>query len=282
MNNNSFIGFTAISEDKTQLNGNYLLPKGKPKAVIIIVHGLGGHSARFLQSARLFASQNYASVSIDLRGHGESEGKRGHAKNLECYLNDIEAAIIKSNELFPDIPKFIYGNSMGGILALKTAINHSSLIKGAILTAPWFKLTKPIHKGLLFILKTLNKIHPKFTISSKVRSSQLRSNPQSQEEARQDPLVHKRISARVFCFINALGHTLLTDRSKISIPILIIHGISDTVTDAKASETFSLLHKETCCFTPLKNTMHEIHMEEDNTFIYHNMDKWMTNILNKI
>ena len=61
-----------------------------PKAVICIVHGLGEHSGRYMHVADFFVQNNISVFAFDLRGHGKSQGNRGHTPSHEILLDDVE------------------------------------------------------------------------------------------------------------------------------------------------------------------------------------------------
>jgi alpha-beta hydrolase superfamily lysophospholipase len=253
------------------------LPKNKPLAIIYIVHGLGGHSGRFDNLAKKIIQRNIAVIGIDLRGHGRSKGKRGHVKQINDFLNDIHAALVHGCKLLPDkLPKFIYGNSMGGTLALEYLFKINADFNGVILTAPWFKLSNPPKKISRFLIYKLSMLWPGYILKSKVRSNHLRSDIKRQEEARKDSLVHKKISARLFKLIYELGTSfLVSSEKKTDLPIMIFHGENDPVTDSIASKKFYLLHKDQCELHILKNTLHEVHMEEKSGEMIDKIVQWI-------
>ena len=70
------------SKDGSNLMYYSWLPNKKIKVAIGIIHGLGEHSSRYDDFAEYFCKKGYGVYSIDLRGHGKSEGKKGHVNNL--------------------------------------------------------------------------------------------------------------------------------------------------------------------------------------------------------
>ncbi len=57
--------------------------------VIVLVHGLGEHSGRYRHWAEKFCGANIAFAAFDLRGHGQSEGRRGNIPSMDISLSDI-------------------------------------------------------------------------------------------------------------------------------------------------------------------------------------------------
>lgn len=53
-------------------------PTEKPRALLLVVHGLAEHSGRYANIAHHFVAKDYAIYGFDYRGHGKSEGLRGY------------------------------------------------------------------------------------------------------------------------------------------------------------------------------------------------------------
>ena len=80
---------TLTAKDKLQLFIRAWLTE-TPKASIALVHGFGEHSGRYAHVADFFNKNGYSFFAFDNRGHGQSEGKRGHAPDYDAYLYDID------------------------------------------------------------------------------------------------------------------------------------------------------------------------------------------------
>jgi acylglycerol lipase len=62
----------------------------KPKAAMVVVYGVAEHTARYLQVADHFANNGLAFYIFDLRGHGLSDGLKGHVDRFEDYVDDLD------------------------------------------------------------------------------------------------------------------------------------------------------------------------------------------------
>jgi alpha-beta hydrolase superfamily lysophospholipase len=103
--------------DGLKIYGQYWSPTS-PKAAMVLVHGMGEHSGRFKAYGEFLAEKGIAVLAYDHRGHGKSEGKRGHTPSYEILLEGVTDALKQIETLFPNIPKFIFGHSMGGNVVL--------------------------------------------------------------------------------------------------------------------------------------------------------------------
>lgn len=99
----------------------YEVEKANPKAVIIFLSGIESPSVTaFFGHAKWLAGHGYASVLVEMRAHGESQGDRISLGYKE-YL-DTRAAVdyIRSRAKYDDVPIVVYGLSMGGATAINS------------------------------------------------------------------------------------------------------------------------------------------------------------------
>jgi len=87
--------YTWIARDGIKLFGQSWRAEKTRKSLIILVHGLGEHCSRYGHWAKLFTEKGYSVISLDLHGHGRSEGKKGHVRSLDVLLDDIDTLFEK-------------------------------------------------------------------------------------------------------------------------------------------------------------------------------------------
>ncbi|MEM7313594.1 MAG: alpha/beta fold hydrolase, partial [Planctomycetota bacterium] len=94
------------------------IPQSAPRCAIVIVHGLGDHSGRFEAPANWLRDRGAAVYALDQIGHGQSPGKRMCIPSYVSLLDDLEHVLAEVHYRHPDVPKGIFGQSMGGNIAL--------------------------------------------------------------------------------------------------------------------------------------------------------------------
>ncbi len=252
-----------------------------PFCSIVLVHGLGGHGLRYEDWAIKLANRGCVVFCVDLRGHGQSEGRKGDAKNLQKYLSDIEVLLnyIQSTS-YSGLPRFIYGNSLGGLLSVFYMENNYKMFRGGILSSPWFKLTNPPPTVFMKSLNWLAKLMPLYNLKTGVSSKQLRSNPTEQEKARQDPYVHRVISMRLFYAVYRLTNRYHHQMPLLNVPTLCIHGKKDPVTDAIQTEKFVEAQGCKSELLLLNEALHEIHLEPESTIVFDKIMSWIKHRIN--
>ncbi len=111
-----------------------------PRAVFLLVHGLGAHSARWEFLAGTLALEGYASYGIELRGFGRTPDRpRGHVDSFRIWDHDILALRDIIGKDHPGRKVFLLGESMGGLIAFNLACRHPEAFAGQVLIAPAFK-----------------------------------------------------------------------------------------------------------------------------------------------
>ncbi len=113
-------------------------PDAQPKAVIALVHGLGEHTGRYAHVGKALTDAGYVLVGFDIRGHGKSGGARGHFSSLDVVMQDIRQFFQFVSQRYPNVPQFLYGHSLGGLLSLTYAVQNKGGLNGVIVT-PWQK-----------------------------------------------------------------------------------------------------------------------------------------------
>ena len=173
-------------------------PEQKPKAIVALIHGFGEHTARYAHVGKAFNTAGYALVGFDLRGHGKSGGARGHTPSYDALMDDIADFLVWIEKRYPNVPRFLYGHSMGGNLALNFSLRRKPDVVGVIATDPWLKLAFDAPALQITLGKLMNNIAPGFTQKSTLDTAALSHDQKIVDAYKNDPLVHSKISARLF------------------------------------------------------------------------------------
>ena len=112
------------------------LPDGEPRAVLLIVHGLGEHSGRYANVVNHLVPRGYALYGLDHVGHGKSEGTREYVERFEDYTDTLDMYRGMVRQAQPDKPLFLYGHSLGGLISAFYLLDHQAGLAGAVLSAP--------------------------------------------------------------------------------------------------------------------------------------------------
>ena len=213
----------------------------KPVAIICMVHGMGEHIHRYKEVAEAFNAENISFWGFDHRGHGSSEGKKGHTPSIHHMFDDIEQLLVTIRKEYQDIPVGIYGHSMGGNIAINFLLHRNSKEVGfGVITSPWLRLTNPPKGFQLMLAKFGARFLPSLAQPNGLNVADISSVKEEQEAYANDPLNHDRITGGLFMEINAMGEKAISSASNLTTPILLAHGSEDKITSAKGSEAFAV------------------------------------------
>ena len=271
--------FLWTTEDGLTLYCREWFPEGNSKGIICIVHGLGEHSDRYRHVAQAFTEAGFTVVALDLRGHGKSEGERGHTSSYWIMLSDLDELLRLVMQKFPKVPVFLYGHSLGGNLVLNYVIRFRPAVKGVVVTSPWLKLAFDPPTVKMKLGRFMNLIWPSYSQHNDLKVAGLSHDESVGENYLRDPLVHAQISARLFVGAYQAGKWALEHASRFNYPLLLMHGEADAITSPEASKKFaSCLPQAKCTFKLWQDMYHELH----NEVIKENLFKYEIEWLNKI
>ncbi len=267
--------FRLTASDGVELFAQRWAPDQKPVGVVCLVHGLGEHSGRYEHLADVLAQAGYATMAIDLRGHGLSPGKRGHVSSYQRMLDDIDLLLVDAQERYPDIPLFLYGHSMGGGLVLNYALRRDGLLAGVIATGPALRLGFEPPPLQVALTRLMSAIWPAFTQASGLDSQALSRDPKVVQRYQADPLVHDQISASLFNGFYQAGLWALEHADAFPASLLLMHGSEDRLTSPEASREFAHRLGERCTFKLWEGLYHEIHNEPEQDQVFAFLLGWL-------
>ena len=244
------------------------------KGVIGLVHGLGEHAGRYQHVAEYFVEQGFAVIAPDLRGHGQSAGLRGDAA-YEQLLDQVNHLLEEATKLFPNKPRFLYGHSMGGNVVLGHALQRTANLAGLMVTAPFLKPAAPIPALKLWFGKLIGSMWGKFRLPNGLDRSGLSRNPAVAEAYDNDKHVHDKISARWFFPAYAVGQQAMNNADDIRLPMLLMHGSADRLTNFDASKAMAEKNTKHITFKEWTDFYHELHNEPEKMEVFSYMFEWM-------
>jgi len=269
--------FTFTSKDGLSLFGRaWVSSTKKSKGIIHLIHGLGEHSGRYDHIGKALSENGYHLAAFDLRGHGLSEGPRGHAPGLTHLFDDMCIFLDESKKyLGNSLPTFLYGHSLGGNLVINFGIRNHFNLRGAIVTSPALQIITPQPKLKVALTKFLAKKLPRFTMKNGLERNALSRNAAIVKAYQDDVYVHDKVSVRMSLDLLESGLNALDNAEQWNAPLLLMHGTADRITSWKASKEFAHKAGEAVELIPWENYYHELHNDLGSEIVIKKMIEWL-------
>lgn len=198
-----------------------------------VVHGLGEHGGRYEHLADALAARGVSVLVPDLRGHGVSEGRRGHVHRFDDYLRDLEELRSESPGSGPEI---LFGHSLGGLIALRAVQTRRAGDPIAlVLSAPALDLPPTRPASLDALASVLSRVAPALPLPNGIDPADLSHDAEEVTAYRADPLVHDRITPRLYTEMRAAMRAAARDAAKVEIPVLLLLPLQDRVVSSRAT-----------------------------------------------
>ncbi len=211
-------------------------PEATVKAVLLVAHGAGEHSARYQSLAQFFTGHGYVVAALDHNGHGHSEGVPGHVDSFADYVHDLAVFHRQIAARFTGVPTILLGHSMGGLIACHFLLRHQQQYAGAVLSGPAIKTDLEPGFIQMALLRLLSLLLPKVGML-KLDAAGVSRDPEVVRDYIADPLVfHGKMTARMVRELFAGMHAVQAGAQGITLPMLILHGGADAMTSPQGSQ----------------------------------------------
>lgn len=214
--------------DTTSLHYQSWQPdENEPAAIVALVHGWSDHSGRYMNIVDHLVPHQFAIYALDLRGHGKSEGQRGHINSWDEYRNDIVTFVRLLNRLYPTTPIFLMGHSMGGLIVLDYIIHHPGTpLTGLIVSSPLISPPK-VSPVIWQIGRLLSNIYPNLSLNPGSDPHTISRDLSVVDRYMNDPLVHQKGTPRTSTEIERTRKFVLANADAIELPFLMLYGEAD-------------------------------------------------------
>jgi alpha-beta hydrolase superfamily lysophospholipase len=211
-----------------------------PGGVIVIVHGLAEHGGRYRETAEFLADNGWAVYACDLRAHGLSpnppKAGRVHVDRFTDYFRDVEAMTGLARGEYPELPLFILGHSMGGLISIRYVLERPEGLAGAIISSPALG-THPAFKPPAFLrilVRVLSFLAPRVRVDSELDTDAISRDPDVVKAYREDPLISEKISARWYSEILKSMKRAHQAAGSLRVPMLLMQSGEDRLVDPAA------------------------------------------------
>lgn len=252
----------------------------RPKAILVVVHGLGDHAGRYGPLIRYFGQREYGVAIYDQRGHGNSSGLRGHIAHFQDLLGDLAAFVQFVKEKYPGVPVFLVGHSFGGQLALNFIVRYAKGLRGILLSSPNVQLAIKVPKWKRMLSEYGHRWFPRMRIRQEIDPVLLSHDPEIVRRYKDDPLVVRRITLQTGMEIVRNLELVMALASRIHLPAFFMHAGEDKICDPEGTRRFfrriPVARKQLKIYDGFSHELfNEVHGEE----VFKDMEHWITDLM---
>jgi len=252
------------------------LPEGEVKAVLLVVHGLGEHSGRYMNVVNHFVPLGYAIYALDHIGHGKSDGAREMVDRFADFTDTLAIYVGMVKGWQAGKPTFLLGHSMGGAIASAYLLDHQDEFTGAIISAPAIKVDDSVSQVTITMSKVLSKIAPKMGVLA-LDVNGVSRDPAVVAAYVADPLVFQgKTPARLAAELLSAMMRITGEAGTISLPLIIVQGSKDALVDpAGAQMLYDSASSADKTIKIYDGLFHEIFNEPERELVLGDVAAWL-------
>lgn len=266
-----------VASDGARIATRRWKPHQRPRGAVLMLHGMGEHSGRYGHVAEHLCRGGYAAWGMDFRGHGLSAGRRGDTR-MTPVLEDVDV-VVAELAASVEAPVFLYGHSLGGLVALLYALEPRPALSGVIATAPALHTVLREQRLKVFVACKLGRLAPSLTIPSGLDVTALNRDPEVVRAYRADALVHSKASLGFACDALAAIERVLSEAGSLSLPLLLVHGGDDRVTRISGSEQLVRAASGDTRLLVLDGAFHSVEHEPEHGRMLDEVLAWMGSLV---
>jgi acylglycerol lipase len=251
------------------------VPEADVTGVVVISHGLAEHGGRYAHVGRRFAAEGYATYVADHRGHGRSDGTRANIHRMSTVVTDLETMIRSAAHRHPAAPLFLFGHSMGGLIALAYATDRPAGLRGLILSGVAVDITQgwPLERAAARLMATLA---PNAGVL-RLDATAVSRDPEVVRDYDTDPLNYRgKIRSRTGAEMLAAADAVRAKLPTLRLPLLVMHGTADRLTRPAGSRLVT--DRAGSADVTLKlydGWYHELHNEPERETVFADVLTWL-------
>ncbi len=252
------------------------LPDGEPRAVLLIVHGLGEHCGRYANVVDHLVPRGYAVYGLDHVGHGKSEGTREYVERFEDFTDTLDMYRGMVRQAQPDKPIFLYGHSLGGLISAFYLLDHQAGLAGAVLSAPPVTVPENISATTITLGQLLSRLAPKAGLLP-LDATGVSRDPAVVQAYVNDPLVfHGKTTARLAAEMMRAMQRVTAEAGTITLPIMTLQGTADRlVNPGNAQFLYNAVGSADKTLKVYEGLCHEAHNEPECDTVLRDIEAWL-------
>jgi alpha-beta hydrolase superfamily lysophospholipase len=247
------------------------------KAKIVLIHGMGDQADalpyRLLTNYLVRRGMNV--YRSNLPGHGKADGKRMYVKNWNELIAACDEMVKAAAPDGQDLPLFLAGLSLGGLVALSYAIKSPGKIKGVVAVSPALD-SSGTSAILKIMIPLLAAILPRIKVATKLDYKNISRNAEAVKEYTGDQYWQTQTTP-IFAgaVLKGIKETQL-HASSFSLPIYILQGLGDKIVPVKGgTDFFDRLNVKDKELKQYPDMYHNLFIEPENETVFADISRWL-------
>ncbi|GMI96380.1 hypothetical protein like AT1G73480 [Hibiscus trionum] len=249
------------------------------RGVVVLLHGLNEHSGRYSDFAKRLNANGFKVYGMDWIGHGGSDGLHAYVHSLDFAVTDMKMFLEKVLAENPELPCFCFGHSTGGAIILKAVLDPKveAKVSGIVVTSPAVGV-QPSHPIFVVLAPIISFLLPRYQVSvTNKKGLPVSRDPEALVAKYSDPLVYTGpLRVRTGYEILRITSYLQQNMNRLRVPLFVLHGMDDTVTDPQASRK---LYEEAASTDKslklLEGLLHDLLFEPERETIMDDIIQWL-------
>ena len=248
---------------------------GEGERDVLLVHGLAEHAGRYEHVGQFLAARGWRVTLVELRGHGESGGRRGHVNAWQDYLDDMAAALDTLGDKVA-----VVGHSMGGLVVLSSLASATPpTLMGVAVSNPLLgvRVKAPVIK--VKAARTLAVLLPWLPLSNELDTKQISRDPEVVRAYEEDPLVFSTITPRWYREMNDAIDSVRAFAPRASAPLHLLVSEGDTICNPAAAREIAQAWTGPTTVTEYGELYHELFNEPEQAQVLQDLGAWLDSLL---
>lgn len=254
----------------------WLPEEGTPRAVVLVVHGIAEHSGRYGNLVEHLVPLGYAVYSLDLIGHGRSEGARAYVRRFGEYSALVHAYLAQVRAEHPGLPFFLFGHSMGAVIVACYILDYNPALAGVLLSGTSTEMPDDVTPLTLALGKVLSAVLPRMPLKA-LKSTTVSRDPAVVQAYDSDPMIHRGLlPARTGVELLQAQQRIAAHAPEIALPVLMIHGGDDRLAPLSGARAFyEALGAEDKTLKVYEGLYHEVCNEPECGLVLADIASWI-------
>ena len=210
----------------------------KPRALVIALHGVGGHGGEMKNIGEFLADKGVAVFAPDQRGFGRYSGTKGHVMSFDEYVEDIQNLVMQVKDTYLNKITYLFGSSMGGLNAIRYVLRYPRAVDGLLLHCPAVSHKLEMGVGKRFAGGILSSLNVKRYVESGVSYSEISRDPENVKRLESDPLRFHMVTPRFGMEVLKASKEAFQSAPNIVIPVLLQQAGDDKAVFPEKSKEF--------------------------------------------